>query len=83
MRRTLIALSLAGSLAAAPATLLDPFWSFLSSVWSETGCHIDPSGKCAPTTDTGLRIDPDGAAQASQAGPETDTGHIMDPDGRT
>lgn len=83
MRRTLIVLSLAGSLAAAPAPLLDPFWSFLSSVWSESGCRIDPSGGCAPTTDEGHHIDPDGATQASQAGPETDEGVSIDPDGRT
>lgn len=36
-RRTLIALSLAGSLAAAPPALLDQAGSFLASVWNESG----------------------------------------------
>jgi len=35
MRRTLIALTLIGSLASQPS-LLDTFWSFLSSIWSES-----------------------------------------------
>lgn len=83
MRRILIALSLAGSLAAAPATLLDQARSFLSSIWSESGCMIDLNGKCAPTTDEGLRIDPNGATQACETGPEIDTGVSIDPDGRT
>jgi len=44
--------------------LLEQIWSFLTSAWNEEGCHIDPSGGCAPeplpTTDSGCRIDPDG-----------------------
>lgn len=51
MRRTVIALALAGSLFTQP-TLLDPLWSFLSSIWSESntdeGCLGDPNGGCAP-----------------------------------
>lgn len=47
--------------------LLDRLWSFLTSAWSETGCHLDPSGGCAteespsvPETDEGCRLDPNG-----------------------
>lgn len=79
IRRILIALSLAGSLAAAQPALLDQARSFLFSVWSETGCHIDPSGKCAPSTDEGCHIDPSGGCLTERA----DTGTIIDPDGRS
>jgi hypothetical protein len=46
--------------------LLGRAWAFLRSVWSKTGCHIDPDGLCAPERglaapgDTGCNIDPDG-----------------------
>jgi hypothetical protein len=71
MHRTLVAVALAASFAAAaPASLFGPLWSLLTSAWNETGCHIDPSGRCAtgtagalPTTaqgDEGCHIDPDG-----------------------
>jgi hypothetical protein len=61
MRRTLTALTLAASLAAAPPTLLDQVRAFLASLWSEEGCHLDPDGGCAaPRVDTGCRIDPNG-----------------------
>lgn len=79
MRRILIALSLAGSLAATPPALLDQARSFLSSVWSETGCMIDPNGKCAPRAEEGCMIDPDGKCLGERA----DEGHRIDPDGRT
>jgi hypothetical protein len=48
--------------AAAPASdLFSRLWSFLTSVWSDTGCMIDPDGHCiAPRTDEGCHIDPDG-----------------------
>lgn len=46
------------------SSLLEQIWSFLTSAWSESGCHIDPNGNCAPepmpTVDSGCRIDPDG-----------------------
>ena len=37
-------------------------WDFLTRIWAENGCGIDPSGGCAPepTADNGCRIDPDG-----------------------
>jgi hypothetical protein len=49
VRRTLIALSLAASLAAAPPALQ-----------GDEGSHIDPDGAPAPQTDTGSHLDPDG-----------------------
>lgn len=79
MRRILIALSLAGSLSAAPPALLDQARSFLTPVWSEEGCMIDPSGKCAPRTDEGCHIDPSGGCLSERA----DTGHLIDPNGRS
>ena len=66
MRRTVIALALVGSLFTQP-TLLDPIWSFLSSIWSEStdaGCGSDPNGKCIPApppeSDAGCGSDPNG-----------------------
>ena len=41
MPRILIAL--AASLAAAPPA----FFDFLASLWSESGCHLDPNGSCS------------------------------------
>lgn len=43
-------------------------WEGLVSIWSESGCGIDPNGSCgtsqpeptAPTTDSGCGIDPFG-----------------------
>jgi hypothetical protein len=46
--------------------VLSRFWSFLKSAWGETGCYIDPDGRCvtqpATTTqgDTGCMVDPNG-----------------------
>lgn len=54
------------------ADLLGRLWSLVQSAWSESDCHIDPSGKCVPGTN-----------QEPQPGAETDTGHMIDPDGRT
>jgi hypothetical protein len=73
MRRILIALALAASLAAAPPTFLD----FLSSVWSETGSRIDPNGAPAPQGDEGSHIDPNGGCLT----PHGDEGSHIDPDG--
>lgn len=42
----------------------------LKSAWNATGCMIDPSGKCVPSTN-----------QEPQPGPETDEGHRIDPNG--
>ena len=59
--------------AAAPAasSLLDRAWRLLQSLWGESGCMIDPNGRCvtgatqapAPKSlfdDEGCMIDPDG-----------------------
>jgi len=55
-----------------PARLdfLHQLWNTLRSFWSETGCGIDPDGRCVPKpgpqpppalqTDTGCGIDPSG-----------------------
>jgi hypothetical protein len=48
------------------ANFFEQAWSFLTSLWSEEGCHIDPNGDCAPEirpmddNDEGCRIDPNG-----------------------
>lgn len=75
MRRTLVALSLIASLVtAAPAGLLDHFWTLLSALWGESppvqqpqtkgGCGMDPNGQCQPTpqpqADEGCGMDPNG-----------------------
>jgi hypothetical protein len=73
MRPTLIALALAASLAAAPA----PFLDFLSSLWSESGCRLDPNGGClTPQGDEGPELDPNGAPA-----PQMDEGCHLDPNG--
>ena len=47
-------------------SLLDRITGFLSALAApesvDTGCSLDPSGKCAPapTTDTGCKLDPYG-----------------------
>ena len=73
MRRALIVLSLA-TLVAAPTAFLD----FLSALWSETGCMIDPNGCPTPRTDEGCHLDPNGGCLA----PQSDEGCLIDPDGR-
>jgi hypothetical protein len=54
--------------AASALGLLDRVWAFLKSAWSETGCHLDPDGRCAPApqpqTDEGCRLDPNGGCGA-------------------
>lgn len=48
--------------AAAPSafSILDAA-EFLSGLWNEIGCHINPSGLCPSSqTDIGCHIDPDG-----------------------
>lgn len=69
-----LALTLPWSAAAAPAVespdLLSRLWQLFTSLWSDSGCHLDPSGSCGddvtvepPATDgdTGCHIDPSGA----------------------
>ncbi len=64
MRKGLIALTLAGSLAAGPTAFLDQLWSFVTSAWStsteDEGLGFDPDGGPAPETDAGLGFDPNG-----------------------
>jgi hypothetical protein len=80
----------------APLDLLGLSWSFLKSLWSEEGCHIDPDGRCIAGTAQvpqpksfwsaeGCGIDPDGrritgTTQTPQ--PKADTGCGIDPSGR-
>lgn len=67
MRKALIALILAGTVAAGRPTLLGQLWSLLSSALSaptaDAGCRFDPNGLCkpAPQTDAGCIFDPDGS----------------------
>jgi hypothetical protein len=41
-------------------------WDFLTRVWAENGCGLDPDGRCVPEpnakaeAENGCRIDPDG-----------------------
>jgi hypothetical protein len=37
-----------------PFALLGRLWSALTSVWGETGCRLDPDGRCAPDQGSGL-----------------------------
>jgi hypothetical protein len=73
MRRILLATTLAIALAStAGSPFLDPFWSFVSSLWGgqaapDAGCGMDPDGRChaaAPVQpDAGCGFDPDGRCQ--------------------
>ena len=66
MRKALIALTLAASLASSGHVALDHVWSLLTSVWStscsDAGLGMDPNGGCrpAPQSDAGLGMDPSG-----------------------
>ncbi len=80
LRNKIVVLALALTLAvplcaaAAPASeppdLLRRLWQLVTSLWGDTGCHLDPSGSCLdavivepPATsngDTGCHIDPSG-----------------------
>jgi hypothetical protein len=56
--------------AAAPLSVLGHLWSFLTGILTQSGCYIDPGGRCAtqPSTapvptvqgDEGCYIDPNG-----------------------
>jgi len=92
MRSTLAALALTGALLipnADGSNLLDHFWAFFSSIWSEPankeGCGMDPSGRCTPApgteTEAGCGMDPNGHCEpAPQA--QTKAGCGAAPDGR-
>jgi len=57
--------------AAEPPDLLGRLWQLVTSLWSDIGCHIDPSGNCGaaltvepPATsngDSGCHLDPSGS----------------------
>lgn len=56
-------------------------WSWLSSLWSEIGCGLDPNGLCRPAQDNleiGCGIDPDGRCRDSS---QRHIGCIIDPNG--
>lgn len=53
---------------ASASSVFEQVWSFLTSLWSESGCRIDPNGVCPPepppTIDEGCRIDPNGGCSS-------------------
>lgn len=80
--------------AAAPAAAVPLRWDFggwlrgvLSSLWSESGCNLDPSGRCgdAPASPrvlsapSGCEFDPNGRCGAAPASIES--GCAADPNG--
>ena len=87
MHRTLLAATLAASLFST-TPVLEPLWRHLASLWGQTGCHIDPGGRCLPGStagagnpgDEGCEIDPDG--DCASATTQADSGCEIDPDGR-
>lgn len=68
MRRSLAAAALMASLMNPWTGILDPLWSFLSSLGNapvtKEGCGADPDGRCRPvpppSTDAGAGWDPFG-----------------------
>lgn len=71
MRKALIALILAGSLAAGRPALLEQLWSILDAALAaptgDEGCGLDPDGRCkpAPQMDEGCGLDPNGCPKGS------------------
>jgi hypothetical protein len=64
-------------------------WDFLTSIWGDNGCSVDPNGRCLPgqhsvvALDNGCRVDPDGLCVLDQhAAVALDNGCEMDPSGR-
>jgi hypothetical protein len=53
-----------------PLDFLGRLWSYFTSLWSETGCYIDPNGRCASHSATPVPTD------------QVDSGCYIDPDGR-
>jgi len=74
---------------AAPSAIeiLARTWSFLTRLWSETGCDVDPDGRCVnnsvrpvpPQGREGCTGDPNGRCVNT---PHLDTGCNGDPNGR-
>jgi len=70
-----------------PSGLFSRAWSLLASLWGETGCNVDPNGRCGTRsvqvrTDTGCTGDPDGHCVTRPIQVHTDTGCTGDPNGR-
>jgi hypothetical protein len=91
MRRSLVAVALTASLlapGAGHASLLDPLWSFFTSLWSgaieKAGGGADPNGRCVPAvqpkTDAGGGADPFGRSTPTTI-PSSDAGGGWDPNG--
>lgn len=63
------------------------FWSWLTGLWAEGGCYIDPHGVCAPEApaaseiDGGCHIDPHGGCAPEAPTSEIDGGCHIDPNG--
>ena len=53
-------------------------WGWLTALWAEAGCRIDPSGCAAAQGDNGCRADPNGCATED---PSLDNGCRADPSG--
>jgi hypothetical protein len=86
-RRSLAILTLALALAPLPALaatdqgtgLFTSLWDWLSGVWADAGCIIDPGGCTGGTgADEGCIIDPSGWCAPA---PSTDEGCGIDPSG--
>jgi hypothetical protein len=62
-------------------------WSFLASLWSKNGCHVDPDGHCLPSTgptgENGCEVDPNGLCLpgTGSATPTEKNGCHVDPSG--
>ncbi|HEX7185885.1 MAG TPA: hypothetical protein VF756_28935 [Thermoanaerobaculia bacterium] len=54
------------------------FWGWLTALWAENGCHLDPDGCAGAQGDNGCRADPNGCATED---PSLDNGCHADPDG--
>ena len=65
--------------------LLDQAWTWLTALWGDIGCGIDPSRLCRPATDSleiGCGIDPDGRCRnSSEEQGQRDIGCLIDPNG--
>jgi len=62
MRKALVVLTLAATLAAGRPGLLGQAWSLVTAIWGHAGFGMDPNGdpKPTPQTDEGFGMDPDG-----------------------
>jgi hypothetical protein len=68
--------------------LFDQAWEFLTRIWADNGCGLDPDGRCIPApkataeADNGCGIDPNGGCiPAQNATAEADNGCGLDPSG--